>query len=296
MRKVLGKNHMDPYRSGSAGRLSGEPSGDIWNALLRAKATSKFAILCVVIVLLGAAFLAGARFGSNLVPGGGVDPIAATRANNQFQLAIRSRPSVKVFENFLNFTAEKNWPGAYRLLGPSWAKFNINQPNDLERIYRRTLRYEFNYYIPDSVADDKEVYDVDFAFWDAVPDLPVFDGVVNSSLSDVLAPAKVDALTQALVDELPNDFVVPDSEKNQLPALAGKFVGRLKLSDMVLHQDDIVEMLGDELGFQPIVKGNSYFQTAEAGKEERRFLKVVLVKQNGQWLLDSYDSFMVAKR
>ena len=288
---------MDPYRSGSAGRLTGKPtSGDIWNVLLHAKAASKFAFLGGVIVLLGVAFLAGARFGSNLVPGGGVDPIAATRTNNQFQLAIRSRPSVKAFENFLNFTAEKNWPGAYRLLGPSWAKFNINQPNDLERIYRRTLRYEFNYYIPDSVTDDKEVYNVDFAFWDAVPDLPAFDGVVNSNLSDVLAPAKADALTQALVDELPNDFVVPDSEKNQLPALAGKFVGRLKLSDMVLHQDDIVEMLGDELGLQPIVKGNSYFQTAEAGKEERRFLKVVLVKQNGQWLLDSYDSFMVAKR
>jgi hypothetical protein len=288
---------MDPYRSGSAGRLPGRPTGgDIWSVLLHAKATSKFAFIGGLIVLLAAAFLAGARFGSNLVPGGGVDPIAATRANSQFQLAIRSRPSVKVFENFLNFTAEKNWPGAYRLLGPSWAKFNINQPNDLERIYRRTLRYEFNYYIPDSVTDDKEVYDVDFAFWDAVPDLPAFDGVVSSNLSDVLAPAKVDALTQALVDELPNDFVVPDSEKNQLPALAGKFVGRLKLSDMVLHQDDIVEMLGDELGFQPIVKGNSYFQTAEAGKEERRFLKVVLVKQNGQWLLDSYDSFMVAKR
>ena len=288
---------MDPYRSGSAGRLTGKPtSGDIWNVLLHAKAASKFAFLGGVIVLLGVAFLAGARFGSNLVPGGGVDPIAATRTNNQFQLAIRSRPSVKAFENFLNFTAEKNWPGAYRLLGPSWAKFNINQPNDLERIYRRTLRYEFNYYIPDSVTDDKEVYNVDFAFWDAVPDLPAFDGVVNSNLSDVLAPAKADALTQALVDELPNDFVVPGSEKNQLPALAGKFIGRLKLSDMVLHQDDIVEMLGDELGFQPIVKGNSYFQTAEAGKEERRFLKVVLVKQNGQWLLDSYDSFMVAKR
>ena len=288
---------MDPYRSGSAGRLSGEPtSRDIWNVLLRAKATSKFAILGGVIVLLGAAFLAGSRFGSNLVPGTGIDPIAATRQNNPFQLEIRSRPSVKVFENFLNFTAEKNWPSAYKLLGPSWAKFNINQSNDLERIYRRTLRYEFNYYIPDSVADDKEVYNVDFAFWDAVPDLPVFDGVVNSTLSDVLAPAKVDALTQALVDELPNDFVVPDSEKNQLPALAGKFVDRLKLSDMVLHEDDIVEMLGDELGLQPIVKGNSYFQTAEAGKEERRFLKVVLVKQNGQWLLDSYDSFMVAMR
>ena len=288
---------MDPYRSGSAGRLTGKPtSGDIWNVLLHAKAASKFAFLGGVIVLLGVAFLAGARFGSNLVPGGGVDPIAATRTNNQFQLAIRSRPSVKAFENFLNFTAEKNWPGAYRLLGPSWAKFNINQPNDLERIYRRTLRYEFNYYIPDSVTDDKEVYNVDFAFWDAVPDLPAFDGVVNSNLSDVLAPAKADALTQALVDELPNDFVVPGSEKNQLPALAGKFIGRLKLSDMVLHQDDIVEMLGDELGLQPIVKGNSYFQTAEAGKEERRFLKVVLVKQNGQWLLDSYDSFMVAKR
>lgn len=103
-------------------------------------------------------------------------------------------------------------------------------------------------------------------------------------------------LTQALVDEVPNDFVVPDSEKNQLPALTGKFVGRLKLSDMVLHQDDIVEMLGDQLGFQPILKGNSYFQSSEAGKEQRRFLKVVLVKQNGQWLLDSYDSFMVAKR
>jgi len=288
---------MDPYRSGSAGRLSGEPtSRDIWNVLLRAKATSKFAILGGVIVLLAAAFFAGARFGGNLVPGAGVDPIAATRANNQFQLSIRSRPSVKVFEDFLNFTAEKNWPGAFRLMGPSWAKFNINQPNDLERIYRRTLRYELYYYIPDSVSDDKEVYNVDFAFWDAVPNLPTFDGVVNSNVSDVLAPAKVDALTQALVDELPNDFVVPDSEKNQLPALAGKFVGRLKLSDMVLHQDDIVEMLGDELGFQPIVKGNSYFQTAEAGKEERRFLKVVLVKQNGQWLLDSYDSFMVAKR
>jgi hypothetical protein len=288
---------MDPYRSGSAGHLSAEPtSRDIWNALLRAKATSKFAILGGMTVLLAAAFLAGARFGGNLVPGSGLDPIAATRANNPFQLAIRSRPSVKVFEDFLNFTAEKNWPGAFRLMGPSWAKFNINQPSDLERIYRRTLRYELYYYIPDSVTDDKEVYNVDFAFWDAVPNLPTFDGVVNSNVPDVLAPAKVDALTQALVEELPNDFVVPDSEKNQLPALAGKFVGRLKLSDMVLHEDDIVEMLGDELGLQPIVKGNSYFQTAEAGKEERRFLKVVLVKQNGQWLLDSYDSFLVAKR
>ena len=288
---------MDPYRSASAGRLSAEPaSPGIWNTLLRAKATGKFAILGVLMVLLASAFLAGARFGGNLFPGGGVDPIAATRANNPFQLAIRSRPSVKVFEDFLNFTAEKNWPGAFRLLGPSWAKFNINQPSDLERIYRRTLRYELYYYIPDSVSDDKEVYNVDFAFWDAVPEIPAFDAVVNSNLSDVLAPAKADALTQALVNELPNDFVVPDSEKNQLPTLAGKFVDRLKLSDMVLHEDDIVEMLGDQLGLQPIVKGNSYFQSAEAGKEERRFLKVVLVKQNGQWLLDSYDSFMVAKR
>ncbi len=288
---------MEPYRPGSAGRLSGErATHDIWNVLLHSKATSKFAILGGLVVLMGAAFLSGARFGGNLFPGAGVDPIAATRPGSQLQLAIRNRPSVKVFEDFLNFTAEKNWPGAFRLLGPSWAKFNINQPNDLERIYRRTLRYELYYYIPDSVTDDKEVYNVDFAFWDAVPQIPAFDGVVNSNLSDVLAPAKVDALTQALVDELPNDFVVPDSEKNQLPTLAGKFVGRLKLSDMVLHQDDIVEMLGDELGLQPIVKGNSYFQSAEAGKAERRFLKVVLVKQNGQWLLDSYDSFMVAKR
>jgi hypothetical protein len=288
---------MDPHRSSSAGRLNGKLTArDIWSVLLGATAASKVAVLGGLLVLLVLAFLAGSRFGSNLIPGGGLDSIAATRANNPFQLAIRSRPSVKVFEDFLNFTAEKNWNSAYKLLGPSWAKFNINQPDDLERIYRRTLRYELYYYIPDSVADDKEVYDVDFAFWDAVPDLTAFDGVVNSNLSDVLAPAKVDALTQALVNELPNDFVVPDSEKNQLPALAGKFVDRLKLSDMVLHQDDIVEMLGDELGLQPIVKGNSYFQTADAGKEERRFLKVVLVKQNGQWLLDSYDSFMVAKR
>jgi hypothetical protein len=288
---------MEPYRSGSAGLHSGEPAiRDIWNVFKRARAKSKFTILGAAVVLLGAMFVAGWRYGGYLAPGAGIDPIAATRQNNQFQLEIRNRPSVKVFENFLNFTAEKNWPGAYRLLGPSWAKFNINQPNDLERIYRRTLRYEIYYYIPDNVADDKEVYNVDFAFWDAVPDLPAFDGVVNSNLSEVLATAKIDALTQALVDELPNDFVVPDSEKNQLPALTEKFVGRLKLSDMVLHEDDIVEMLGDELGFQPIVKGNSYFQTAEAGKEERRFLKVVLVKQNGQWLLDSYDSFMVAKR
>ena len=288
---------MDPSRSGSPGLYSGDPSiRDIWKLFLHSRATSKFSILGAAIVLLGAAFLAGSRFGSNLLPGAGIDPIAATRPNNQFQLEIRNRPSVKVFENFLNFTAEKNWPGAYKLLGPSWAKFNINQPDDLERIYRRTLRYEIYYYIPDVVTNDKEVYNVDFAFWDAVPDLPAFDEVVNANLSDVLAPAKVDALTQALVDELPNDFVVPDTEMNQLPALTEKFVGRLKLSDMVLHQDDIVEMLGDQLGFQPIVKGNSYFQTAEAGKEERRFLKVVLVKQNGQWLLDSYDSFMVAKR
>ena len=288
---------MDPHRSGAGWPLAGEPTiRDIWKVLLRATAKSKLTILGAVIVLFGAAFLAGWRSGRYLTPGGGIDPIAATRPNNQFQLEIRSRPSVKVFENFLNFTAEKNWPGAFALLGPSWAKFNINQPNDLERIYRRTLRYELYYYIPDSVTEDKEVYNVDFAFWDAVPALPAFDEVANSSLSEVLAPAKVDALTQALVDELPNDFVVPDSEKNQLPALTEKLVDRLKLSDMVLHEDDIVEMLGDELGFQPIVKGNSYFQTAEAGKEERRFLKVVLVKQNGQWLLDSYDSFMVAKR
>lgn len=288
---------MDPYRSDSVGRHSGEPAiRDILNVFLRARANSKFTILVAAIVLLGAMFLAGWRFGGYLAPGTGIDPIAATRQNNRFQLAIRNRPSVRVFENFLNFTAEKNWPGAFRLLGPSWAKFNINKPDDLERIYRRTLRYEIYYYIPDNVADDKEVYNVDFAFWDAVPNLPAIDEVTDSSLSEVLATAKIDALTQALVDELPNDFVVPDSEKNQLPALTEKFVGRLKLSDMVLHQDDIVEMLGDQLGFQPIVKGNSYFQTAEAGKEERRFLKVVLVKQNGQWLLDSYDSFMVAKR
>jgi hypothetical protein len=288
---------MDPHRSDSVGLHSGEPAiRGIWNAFLRAGAISKLALLGAAIVVLAATFLAGSRFGSFLSPGAGVDPIAATRPNNQFQLDIRSRPSVKAFENFLNFTAEKNWPGAYRLLGPSWAKFNINQPNDLERIYRRTLRYEFYYYIPDNISDDKEVYNVDFAFWDAIPNLPVLDEVTNSTLSEVLAPAKIDALTQALVDELPNDFVVPDSEKNQLPALTGKFVGRLKLSDVVLHQDDIVEMLGDQLGFQPILKGNSYFQSSEAGKEQRRFLKVVLVKQNGQWLLDSYDSIMVAKR
>ncbi|MGO8758219.1 MAG: hypothetical protein ACLQG3_08865 [Terracidiphilus sp.] len=253
-------------------------------------------LLGAAIVLLGAAFFAGARFGGYFVPGAGVDPIAATRPSNQFQLAIRNRPSVKVFENFLNFTAEKNWPGAYKLLGPSWAKFNIDKPDDLERIYRRTLRYELYYYIPDSVTEDKEIYNVDFAFWDAVPSVPAIDEVTNSSLSEVLAPAKIDALTQALANELPNDFVVPDSEKNQLPVLTEKFVDRLKLSDLVLHEDDIVEMLGDELGLQPIVQGNSYFQTAAAGKEQRRFLKVVLVKQNGQWLLDSYDSFMVAKR
>lgn len=288
---------MNAYRSPLAGTQSGEAAiGDIWNVLVRAKATSKLTILAAGLVFTAAVFLAGSRYGSLLVPGTGIDPIAATRANNQFQLAIRNRPSVKVFESFLNYTAEKNWPAAYRLLGPSWAKFNINKPDDLDRIYRRTLRYEIYYYIPDQISDDMEVYNVDFAFWDAVPNLPAFDELTAASLSDVLPNAKIDALTQALAEELPNDFVVPDSERNQLPALTERFVRRLKVGDVVLHQDDIVEMLGDQLGFQPIVKGNSYFQSAEAGKQERRFLKVVLVKQNGQWLLDSYDSFMVAKR
>jgi hypothetical protein len=288
---------MDPHRADSARPHSSGPGiGDILDLVSRANTRSKLALLGALLVILAAAFLAGSRFGGSILPGGGVDAIAATRANSQFQLAIRSRPSVQVFENFLNYTAEKNWPAAYRLLGPSWAKFNINKPDDLERIYRRTLRYQFNYYIPDDVTADKEVYNVDFAFWDDVPNLPTFNEVTDSSLAEVLVPAKIDTLTQGLVDELPNDYVVPDSEKNQLPALTEKFVDRLKLSDMVLHQDDLIEMLGDELGFQPIVKGNSYFQSAAAGKEERRFLKVVLVKQNGQWLLDSYDSFMVAKR
>jgi hypothetical protein len=288
---------MPPLRSEAVRPPSGSLAiRDIWNALRRARPTAKLTILVAAVLLLGAAFLAGWRFGGFLGPGGGVDPIAATRQNNQFQVAIRNRPSVEVFEKFLNDTAEKNWPAAYSLLGPSWAKFNINKPDDLERIYRRTLRSETYYYIPDDITDDKEVYNVDFAFWDAVPSLPVFDEVLNSNVSSTLAGGKVDALTQSLVDELPNDYVVPDAEKNQLPALTEAFVGRLKLSDMVLHEDDIVEMLGDQLGFQPIVKGNSYFQSAEAGKEERRFLKVVLVKQNGQWLLDSYDSFMVSKR
>lgn len=288
---------MTPRRSEAAGPRSGSLAlRDIWNVLQRSRPSAKFTISLTAVLLLAVAFIAGWRFGGFLGPGGGIDPVAATRPNNQYQLAIRNRPSVTVFEKFLNDTAEKNWPAAYSLLGPSWAKFNINKPDDLERIYRRTLRYEFNYYIPDIVTDEKEIYNVDFAFWDAVPSLPAFDEVMNSNLSNVLASGKIDALTQSLVNELPNDYVIPDAEKNQLPALTEKFVGRLKLSDIVLHEDDIVEMLGDQLGFQPIVKGNSYFQTAEAGKEERRFLKVVLVNQNGQWLLDSYDSFMVAKR
>ena len=271
---------MGPLRSEAAGIPSGTSAiRDIWNVVPRARPTVKLTIFVAAVLLLGVAFVAGWRFGGFLGPAGGIDPIAATRPNDQFQLAIRNRPSVRVFENFLNDTAEKNWPSAYSLLGPSWAKFNINKPSDLERIYRRTLRYEIYYYIPDNVADDKEVYNVDFAFWDAVPSLPVFDEVMNSTLSEVLVSGKIDALTQSLVDELHHDYVVPDVEKNQLPALTEKFVGRLKLSDMVLHEDDIVEMLGDGLGFQPIVRGNSYFQTAEAGKEERRFLKVVLAKR-----------------
>jgi hypothetical protein len=288
---------MAPLRSEAAGPQSGKLAvRDIWNAVQRAQATAKLTIFVIAILLLGGAFIAGSRFGSVLGAPGGNDAIAATRPNNPFQLAIRNRPSVKVFENYLSDTAEKNWPAAFSLLGPSWAKFNINKPSDLEKIHRRTIRSEAYYYIPDNVGEDKEVYNVDFAFWDAVPSLPVFDEVMNSNLSDVLASQKMDALTQSLVTELPNDYVVPDAEKNQLPALTEKFVGRLKLSDLALHEDDIVEMLGDQLGFQPIVQGNSYFQTASAGKQFRRMLKVVLVKQNGQWLVDSYDSYMVDKR
>jgi hypothetical protein len=288
---------MGSFRSGAAAPYSGKSAiRDIVDVVRRARPTAKLTMFVAAVLLLGAVFVAGWRFGGFLGAPGGTDPIAATRPDNQFQLAIRNRPSVRVFENYLHDTAEKNWPAAYSLLGPSWAKFNISKPSDLERIHRRTLRSEAYYYIPDTITDDKEVYNVDLAFWDAVPSLPVFDEVTNSNLSAVLASGKIDALTQSLVDELPNDFVVPDAERNQLPALTERFVGRLKLSDMVLHEDDIVEMLGDELGFQPIVQGSSYFQTASAGKQFRRMLKVVLVKQNGQWLVDSYDSYMVDKR
>ena len=156
------------------------------------------------------------------------------------------------------------------------------------------MRHDFNYFIPTSVSDTREEYNADITFSDAIPVFPVREALANSRISTVLQPAQINSLTEELAHELPSDYVVPSEKKSQLPSLIHDVVAQMTLRDVVLR-DDMVEVLGKNLALAPIVSRDN-FQGSRAGTPKERFFKVVLVKDQGHWLVDSYDSFMVEKR
>ncbi len=221
------------------------------------------------------------------------DPVQASK---QLQDTLVKRPSIQAFEEFLRAAQTKQWVEAYSLLGPSWKEGSdgVTKPDDLASIYRRTIRHDFNYFIPTSVSDNREEYNADITFSDAIPVFPVRDALANSRISTVLQPAQINSLTEELARELPSDYVVPNEKKSQLPSLIHDVVAQMTLRDVVLR-DDMVEVLGKNLALAPIVSRDN-FQGSRAGTPKERFFKVVLVKDQGHWLVDSYDSFMVEKR
>ena len=60
-------------------------------------------------------------------------------------------------------------------------------------------------------------------------------------------------------------------------------------------RDDIIEELGKDLQLTPIIASETY-QGKMPPTPKRRYFKVTLVKEEGQWRVESYDSFMVEKR
>jgi hypothetical protein len=88
--------------------------------------------------------------------------------------------------------------------------------------------------------------------------------------------------------------VVPPDKKNQLPALVRDFTSQLTVRDVVLR-DDLIEVMGSKFDLQPILAGDTS-EGGRAGTPKERFFKVALVKDQGKWLVDSYDSFMVEKK
>jgi hypothetical protein len=225
-----------------------------------------------------------------------IDTTDPVQVSKQLQDTVVKRPSIQAFEEFLRAAQTKQWAEAYSLLGPSWKEGSdgVTKPDDLASIYRRTIRHDFNYFIPTLVSDNREEYNADITFSDAIPVFPVRDALANSRISTVLQPAQINSLTEELAHELPSDYIVPNEKKSQLSSLIRDYVAQMTLRDVVLR-DDMVEVLGKNLALAPIVSRDN-FQGSRAGAPKERFFKVVLVKDQGRWLVDSYDSFMVEKR
>jgi TIR domain len=291
-------------RQGVGGRPSAEshPSesaiSNILGLAARLRAKDLPLVIGVAFSLVAAGLVGGWGVRGSLRPVTveGVESAHPVEATKQFQDALRKRSSIQAFEDFLRAAQGKHWSEAYAFLGPSWKEGSdaVTKPDDLARIYRRTIRHEFNYYLPTLVSDTREEYNADLTFWDMVPVLSARNALTSSRISAVLLPAQVNAIADELTRELPNDYAVPKEKQSQLSALVRDLIAQMTLQDIVLR-DDLVELLGKNFGFEPIVTHNNS-QGARSGTPKERFFKVVLVKQQGRWLVDSYDSFLVEKK
>jgi len=263
----------------------------------RLRPSELYGVLAALVTLLSGAAYGGWAVRGYIKPKSGItelELVTAAEPGNTFQQRLRSRPAIGAFETFLDDAATERWADAYSLLATGW-KTKFKSPEDLALEYRMTQHHEFNYYVPTYVTDTREEYNVDFTFWDYLPQLPFREGLTRSRIGRILKDSDVASLVEEIKGELPRDYKTNSLTPNELRSRIRDFVtGSMTLRDLVMR-DDIIEELGKDLQLTPIIASETY-QGKMPPTPKRRYFKVTLVKEEGQWRVESYDSFMVEKR
>lgn len=256
-----------------------------------------WATIVALATVVSVAFLAG----WNLAPSessslsDAVNIVDAAGRGGAVQSQIRSRDSVTAFERFLEKASEEQWSDAFALMSDSWRDaLQATEPADLANSYRMTNRHEFHYYIPTRIEPSREEYDVEFSYWDFFPNLPFREALTSRRLKSCLRREDFDDLVGDFVAALPECYSVPREQIGSLDQPIREILGTRTFRDLVLR-DDLIELIGQELGFAPIIDNETY-QGKWPAEERRRMFNVVLVKHDRSWFVNSYNSYLMDKR
>jgi hypothetical protein len=218
----------------------------------------------------------------------------AALRNGQVQQDFRERESIRAFERYLDYAACERWSEAYALLASS-KKRTLKRPEDLALDYRMTHRHDFHYYIPTSISPDHEFWDVEMSYWDFFPFLPERDRLVHLPLSKVLKEEQLEAITREAGDQLQVCHRGVNLDEPDLRNAVRVYMANVAtIRDLVLR-DDVIDYLGNKLHMEPNIAKETA-QGKAPPEERRRLFHVHLVKEEGDWVVASYDSYLVEKR
>ncbi|NUM81958.1 hypothetical protein HUU42_14265 [bacterium] len=173
----------------------------------------------LIVTLVSTLVTVSYQFGSASIGNKAIDATEFSQIleySYQYQVSLKSRPSVKIFEEFLNDASAGNWNETWDLMGPSWKNELANEKSSLKKAFRMTKRMSASYYIPIEIVSDREKYLVDFYYTDYMPVLRSKSEILQSPLSTTLSETKIRDITDEILSILPQHFATQHYNNNQL--------------------------------------------------------------------------------